>query len=65
LVYYKSKNGVSALGIYYLLGFGNYQTSWILLHKLRSAMVHPERENLSGLLKLMKLLLVVYTEETS
>ncbi len=53
------KNGVSALGVYRLLGLGSYQTSWALLHKLRSAMLNPEREKLSGALKLTKLSLVV------
>ena len=46
------KNGVSALGVYRLLGFGSYQTSWTLLHKLRSAMVDPERGKLSGLVEI-------------
>lgn len=46
------KNGVSALGVNRLLGFGSYQTSWTLLHKLRSAMVNPEREKLSGLVEI-------------
>lgn len=46
------KNGVSALGIQRLLGLGSYQTSWTLLHKLRSAMVNPEREKLSGLVEI-------------
>jgi transposase-like protein len=46
------KNGVSALGIQRLLGFGSYQTSWTILHKLRSAMVNPEREKLSGLVEI-------------
>lgn len=45
------KNGVSALGVHRLLGLGSYQTSWSLLHKLRSAMVNPEREKLSGLVE--------------
>lgn len=45
------KNGVSALGVHRLLGFGSYQTSWTLLHKLRTAMVNPERDKLSGLVE--------------
>jgi len=45
------KNGISALGVHRLLGFGSYQTSWALLHKLRSAMVNPEREKLSGIVE--------------
>ena len=31
------KNGVSALGLQRLLGFGSYKTAWTLLHKLRRA----------------------------
>lgn len=45
------KNGVSALGIYRLLGLGSYQTAWTMLHKLRSAMVNPERHKLLGLVE--------------
>jgi transposase-like protein len=46
------KNGVSALEVQRLLGFGSYQTSWTLLHKLRSAMVNPESDKLSGLVEI-------------
>jgi hypothetical protein len=42
------KNGVSALGLQRVLGFGSYQTAWAWLHKLRRAMVRPEREPLGG-----------------
>ena len=42
------KNGVSALGLQRVLGFGSYQTAWAWLHKLRRAMVRPDRELLSG-----------------
>jgi transposase-like protein len=41
------KNGVSALGLQRVLGFGSYQTAWAWLHKLRRAMVLPGRELLS------------------
>ncbi len=34
-----------------LLGLGSYQTSWALLHRLRSAMINPEREKLLGLVE--------------
>jgi len=43
------KNGVSALGLQRVLGLGSYETactSW--LHKLRRAMVRPNRDRLSG-----------------
>lgn len=42
------KNGASALGLKRVLGLGSYQTAWILLHKLRRAMVRPGRDQLSG-----------------
>ncbi len=42
------KNGVSALGLQRVLGFGSYQTAWAWLHKLRRAMVRPGRDRLSG-----------------
>ena len=42
------KNGVSALGLQRVLGFGSYQTAWVWLYKLRRAMVLPGRDQLSG-----------------
>lgn len=42
------KNGVSALGLQQALGFGSYETAWAWLHKLRRAMVRPDRERLAG-----------------
>ena len=42
------KHGISALGLQRLLGLGSYQTAWTMLRKLRSAMVRPARERLSG-----------------
>ena len=42
------KQGVSALGLQRVLGFGSYRTSWIWLHKLRCAMVRPGRDRLGG-----------------
>ncbi|MBW2308030.1 MAG: IS1595 family transposase, partial [Deltaproteobacteria bacterium] len=42
------KNGVSAMGLKRVLGLGSYETAWIWLHKLRSAMVRPGRDRLSG-----------------
>jgi ISXO2-like transposase domain/Transposase zinc-ribbon domain len=46
------KNGVSARGLQDALGFGSYETAWAWLHKLRRAMVRPERELLSGVVEL-------------
>lgn len=42
------KNGASALGLQRVLGLGSYRTAWIMLHKLRRAMVRPGRERLQG-----------------
>jgi len=42
------KNGVSAMGVQRVLGFGSYQTAWAWLHKLRRAMVRPGRQRLGG-----------------
>ncbi len=46
------KNGVSAQGLQRVLGFGSYETAWAWMHKLRRAMVRPERELLSGVVEL-------------
>ncbi len=42
------KFGTSALGLQRVLGIGSYNTAWNWLHKLRRAMVHPERSRLTG-----------------
>lgn len=42
------KNGVSAAGLQQALGFKSYETAWAWLHKLRRAMVRPDRELLTG-----------------
>jgi len=41
------KTGISALSLKRLLGLGSYRTAWAILHKLRTAMVRPGREQLS------------------
>lgn len=40
--------GISAAGAQRLLALGSYQTAWTMLHKLRSAMVRPDRTLLRG-----------------
>lgn len=45
------KNGVSALGLQKALGLGSYHTAWEWLHKLRRAMVRPNRDKLNGLVE--------------
>jgi len=47
-----TKNGVSALALQQQLGFGSYETAWAWLHKLRRAMVRPERDLLTGVVEL-------------
>ena len=42
------KTGASAVAVQQSLGLGSYLTAWTWLHKLRRAMVRPERERLSG-----------------
>jgi hypothetical protein len=42
------KNGASALGLQRVLGLGSYETAWTWLHKLRRAMVRPDRDQLTG-----------------
>jgi transposase-like protein len=45
------KNGISALGLQRALGIGSYKTAWMLLHKLRRAMVRPGRDRLHGIVE--------------
>lgn len=42
------KHGISALGLQQVLGFNRYETVWIMMHKLRIAMVRPGRDRLVG-----------------
>jgi len=44
-------NGISALQLQPAVGVGSYKTAWLMLHKLRRAMVHPHREPLAGLVE--------------
>jgi transposase-like protein len=42
------KNGASALGLQQVLGLKSHQTAWTWLHKIRKAMVNPNRLKLAG-----------------
>ena len=42
------KYGASALGLQRTLGLGSYETAWAWLHKLRRAMIRPDRDRLRG-----------------
>ena len=44
-------NGISAQGLQDVLGFGSCETAWAWMHKLRRAMVRPDRELLSGVVE--------------
>ena len=39
-----SKGGISAMELKRQMGFGSYQTAWSWLHKIRRAMVRPDRD---------------------
>src|SRR3954471_22472893 len=43
-----SKGGIAATELERQPGLGSYQTAWTWLHKLREAMVRPDREPLAG-----------------
>ena len=43
-----AKNGVSAKTLHRILGFGCYQTAWTMIHRFRTAMVRPGRDQLVG-----------------
>ena len=44
-------NGMSALQLQSKLGIGSYKTAWLLEHKLRKAMVNPDRTLLAGVVE--------------
>lgn len=46
------KNGISGRQLQAQLGLGSYKTAWLLLHKLRKAMVDPNRTPLCGLVEI-------------
>jgi len=45
------KTGLSGLGLQRMLGLGSYRTAWMMLHKLRSTMIRPGRDRLSGIVE--------------
>ena len=40
------RTGISGMDLMRIMGFGSYKTAWSWLHKLRAALVRPEREPL-------------------
>ena len=45
-------NGISALQLQAKLGIGSYKSAWFLLHRLRKAMVDPNRDPLTGVVEI-------------
>src|ERR671927_134625 len=45
------RNGMSARQLWLQLGLGSYKSAWLLLRKLRAAMVDPDRSPLDGLVE--------------
>jgi transposase-like protein len=45
------KDGISALSLKRTLEIGSYQTTWAMLHRLRSVLVRPGRERLAGVVE--------------
>ena len=45
------RNGISARQLWLQLGLGSDKSAWLLLHKLRRAMVDPDRQPLAGLVE--------------
>jgi hypothetical protein len=41
------RNGISAKDLERIMGFGSYKTAWTWLHKIRTALVTPDRKPLS------------------
>ena len=48
------KDGISALSLKRTLEIGSYQTAWAMLHRLRSVLVRPGRELLTGTVEVDK-----------
>ena len=46
-----AKDGISALSLQRTVEIGSYQTAWAMLHRLRSVLVRPGRERLSGVVE--------------
>jgi transposase-like protein len=46
------KQGARAEGLQQVLGLNSYQTAWTWLHKIRRAMVNPNRAKLSGTIEI-------------
>jgi transposase-like protein len=48
------RTGISAKDLQRIMGFGSYKTAWTWLHKLRAAMVRPQREPLGPFVQMAR-----------
>jgi hypothetical protein len=60
--FFGSREG-SALQLQAKLGIGSYKAAWLLLHKLRKAMVDPERDPLEGMVEIDETSIVYRTKD--
>lgn len=58
------RNGISARQLWLQLGLGSYKTAWLLLQKLRRAMIAPDRLPLSGLVEVDETSMPFRTKDT-
>ncbi len=58
------RNGISARQLWLQLGLGSYKTAWLLLQKLRRAMIAPDRSPLSGLVEVDETSMPFRTSDT-
>jgi hypothetical protein len=56
-------NGISARQLWLQLGLGSYESAWLLLAKLRRAMVDPDRAPLAGLVEVDEASIPVRTRD--
>ncbi len=54
---------MSAFGLQRMLSLSNYHTAWLMLQKLRQAMIRVERDHLHGLVDVDETILVVKKRE--
>ena len=58
------RTGISAKDLQRIMGFGSYKTAWSWLHKLRAAMVRPDREPLGPFVQTDETLVVGETHSS-
>jgi transposase-like protein len=56
-------NGISAQQLQVKAGIGSYKSAWFLLHRLRKAMVDPDRSKLAGIVEIDETSFVYRTKD--